>query len=67
ETSAKTIARPSGLLIGGLSAFVISLVVLAFCRYYGYEYNYLIGILSFPVGFFMGILGEGVIKTLKRS
>lgn len=67
ETSAKTVARPSGLLIGGLSAFMMSLIVLAFCKYYGYEYNYLIGLLSFPVGFFIGIVGEGVVKTLKRS
>lgn len=66
EGAAKTIARPSGLLFGGASALAANIIVLAVCRYYGYEYNYLVGILSFGVGFAAGLSLELAYKVLLR-
>ncbi len=66
EISEKTIARPSGLLFGGIASFATSLVVLIVCRYYGYEYNYLVGLISFPVGFAAGLILEFITKPLRR-
>ncbi len=66
ELGAKTIARPDGLLFGGIASLLVSLGVMFVCRYYGYEYNYFIGLISFPVGFIIGILGELVLSPLKR-
>jgi hypothetical protein len=67
EISADTIARPNGLLFGGIAAFLTSLGVLWVCRYYGYEYNYFIGLVSFPAGFAIGLIGEFVIQPLRRK
>ena len=67
EASEKTVARPSGLLVGGITSFLTSLAVLFICRYYGYEYNYLIGLVSFGGGFVIGVLGEFIIKSLRRG
>lgn len=58
EAGAKTVARPEGLLFGGIAAFISSTVILIICRYYGYEYNYLIGLASFPAGYIFGILAR---------
>ena len=61
-----TIARPSGLLWGGIFSLIGSVGVLLVCRYYGYEYNYLIGIASFAGGYFIGFLLEGLAKAMQR-
>lgn len=66
EALSKTIANPNGLLIGGLTSFIASLAVLVLCRYYGYEYNYLIGLVSFPAGFVLGLLGVSVLKLFRK-
>lgn len=58
DVASKTIARPSGLLLGGISAFIGSSVFLWTARYYGYEYNFLLFILFFAGGFFLGLLVE---------
>lgn len=67
EVSANTIARPSGLLAGGVASFVISLAILWICHYYGYEYNFYLGLISFPIGFLIGLLGEFATKPLRRN
>jgi hypothetical protein len=66
EVTAETVARPSGMLVGGLFSFVASVGVLVICRYYGYEYNFLIGLLAFVGGFICGILIELVFRSIKR-
>lgn len=66
ETSAKTIARPNGLLFGGIASLLTSLVIFFICRYYGYEYNYFIGLVSFPAGFLIGLLGELITQPLRH-
>lgn len=67
EFSEKTIARPSGLLAGGITSFLVSIAVLWMCRYFGYEYNYYVGIVSFAAGFIIGIVGEFITKPLRRD
>lgn len=61
-----TVARPSGLLAGGLFSVLSSLAILYICRHYGYEYNFLVGLVSFAGGFILGILVEGLYKLAKR-
>lgn len=67
EVGSKTVARPSGLLVGGMTSLITSVVVLALTRYYGYEYNYFVAIASFGGGFAIGIIGELLLKTFKKS
>lgn len=62
-----TVARPSGLLFGGLFSALSSIVVLYICRHYGYEYNFLIGLASFAGGFCVGLLLEGLSKLFSRN
>lgn len=67
EVGAETIARPSALLTGGLFSFIASLVVLVICRYYGYEYNYLIGLVALLGGLFLGIIIELTMRLFSRK
>lgn len=66
EFSEKTVARPSGLLFGGIVCFLTSIGIFLICKYYGYEYNYYIGLLSFPIGFGLGLILELLSKPLRR-
>lgn len=68
EVGAKTVARPSGLLGGGLIAFVGSISVLYIARHYGFEVPNSLFIALFIVGFAVGLLGEFIIAsfTLRR-
>lgn len=66
DTAEKTVARPDGLLVGGLLSFIASIAIFVICRYYGYEYNYFIGLISFPVGFGIGILSGFILKPLRH-
>lgn len=61
-----TVARPSGLLWGGIFSLIGSIGVIVICRYYGYEYNYLIGLASFAGGFIVGLILEAGLKLVKR-
>jgi hypothetical protein len=66
EFTGKTIARPSGVLVGGIAAFIGSSLFLWISRYYGYEYNFLLFALFFTGGFFVGLLLEVGYKLLRR-
>ena len=66
EAAGATVARPSGLLMGGIFSVISSLGVLYICRHYGYEYNFTIGLASFAGGFALGIILEGILKLFKR-
>jgi hypothetical protein len=57
-----TVARPSGLLVGGLFSVLSSIAVLYICRHYGYQYNYLVGLACFAAGFLVGLVFEGIYK-----
>lgn len=49
-----TIARPSGILGGSISAFLGSSILLFTAKHYGFSYNYLLLILLFVIGFLIG-------------
>lgn len=67
EATGATVARPSGLLAAGTFSLISSLVVLTICRYFGYEYNFLIGVVSLGGGFILGIVFEGILRIFKRA
>ncbi len=67
EVAGKTIARPSGLLTGGIAAFVGSSLFLWISRYYGYEFNFLLFIIFFVGGFFIGLLVEVIVKLFLKN
>lgn len=66
EGAGATVARPSGLLFAGIFSFIASLVVLSICRYFGYEYNYLVGLASLGGGFVVGLGLEAISKLVKK-
>ena len=66
DVGGATVARPSGLLVGGLFSVISSLTILYICRHYGYEYNFLVGLASFAGGFAVGLLFEGTAKLVRR-
>lgn len=66
EIGGKTIARPSGILAGGIAAVIGSSFFLWAARHYGYEYNFLLFALLFAGGFFLGLLIEACLRLRRR-
>lgn len=66
EFSAKTVARPSGVLGGGIAALIGSGVVLYMAKRYGFHYNFSVFLLLLAAGFVAGILIEIATKLLRR-
>lgn len=66
EASAKTLSRPSGLLGGGLTAFVGTSAYLYFAKHIGLRYNYSVFLVLFLGGFLLG-LGLELIVWLATS
>lgn len=64
---AKTVARPSGILGGGVAALTGSSVVLYLARRYGFEYNYFVFFALFIGGFVIGLVLEGVIRLFRKQ
>lgn len=58
EATGKTIARPSGILGGGIAALSGSALLLWLTKKYGYEYNYLVFFMLFVGGFALGMMAE---------
>jgi hypothetical protein len=65
EVSAKTVTRSSGLLGGGVVAFLGSSGYLYLARHIGFRYNYLVFTLLFVGGFFLGLLLELVVRAVR--
>ncbi len=61
-----TVARPSGLLYGGVFALLSSLSLYLLSRHYGYEYSYFVGIIFFVGGFVFGLLVESLARIFKK-
>jgi len=59
--SAQTVARPSGILGGGLCAFLGSLIALYYSKHYGFKYNYLLLLMLFVAGYLVGASLELVV------
>lgn len=58
EAASASISRPSGLLGGGLMAFVGSLGYLYITKHVGMQYNYFVFTLLFILGFAVGLVLE---------
>ncbi len=67
EAVGKTIARPSGLLVGSIFAFVGSSVFLWISKHYGYEYNFLMFAMFFAAGFVIGLMVEMGLRLATRK
>lgn len=63
----KTVARPSGLLVGGIFSLVFSLFTLWLSYFFGYDYNYLMSVASFIGGFAIGLVLEMLVSILTRK
>lgn len=63
----KTIARPSGILGGGLLALLGSSFVLYYAQHLGFTYNYSLLVLLYAVGFAIGIAAELIMSRFRRS
>lgn len=66
EIGSKTAARPSGLLGGGIGAFLGSCVLLYTSKTYGFEYNFSLFIILFCAGFIAGLVTEVLVRTFKK-
>lgn len=66
ESASKTVARPSGILGGGIVAFIGCVGYQILARYYGLPYNFSFFILFFVSGFGLGLLGELAIRKFKH-
>jgi hypothetical protein len=64
EVAAKTVSRPSGLLGGGIVAFLGSAAYLYFTKYIGLPYNYFLFTLLFVGGFVIGLSLELIVWSL---
>ena len=66
EVAGPTIARPSGLIGGGLAALLGNGVLLYITKHYGYRYNYYVFIALFIGGFAAGMLIELLVRMMAR-
>src|ERR1700694_5246510 len=55
NVGAQTVARPSGLLGGGIGALMGSLTLLYYAKHYGFSYNYTFVFITFLFGFVVGL------------
>lgn len=58
DSAANTVSRPSGLLGGGITAFLGSLLYLYLAHHIGFRYNYTLFLAFFVGGFIVGVLIE---------
>ena len=62
EIGAKTVARPSGILGGGIVALAGSGLVLYMSKHYGFRYNFFVFFLLLAGGFALGMFAELLIR-----
>ncbi len=67
EAADSTISRPSGLLGGGLAAFLGTSAYLYLTKAHGYDYNYFISFALFAGGFIVGLGLEMLVHLLTSS
>lgn len=66
ETIGKTIARPSGIIGGGLLSLIGTTVLLLTARHYGFTYNYFVFFCLFAIGLLLGQIAEIAWKLFRR-
>lgn len=67
EVAGKTISRPSGLLGGGIVAFVGTSVYLYLAYYIGFTYQPTVFLVLLVAGFAAGIVVEYALRLVKRN
>ena len=67
EVSSKTVARPSGLLSGGVCALIGSSTLLYIDKQYGFRYNFLLWAMLFVGGFALGLFLEFIVFIVRRK
>lgn len=65
ELSSKTVSRPSGLLGGGITAFIGTTGYLYYAKHIGLKYNYTVFLLLLVLGFVLGLIIEACIRLLR--
>ncbi|MHB1864994.1 MAG: hypothetical protein ACYCPS_02415 [Candidatus Saccharimonadales bacterium] len=65
EVSSKTITRPSGLLGGGITAFLGTSIYLYFTKHIGLRYNYSMFLFLLLAGFILGLLLEALFRLVR--
>jgi hypothetical protein len=65
EASSKTITRPSGLLGGGLVAFLGTTTYLYLAKHIGLTYNYSVFLFLLVIGFVLGLIAETLVHVFK--
>jgi hypothetical protein len=66
EVASRTVARPSGILGGGLTALVGTTIYYLVAKHYGYSYNFLVFIILIFIGFLLGWSVELLWRFIKR-
>jgi hypothetical protein len=66
EVAGSTVARPSGLLGGGILSLIGTSILLWITKHYGYEYNYLVFFMLFVSGFAIGMIIELLFRAFVR-
>lgn len=66
EIAGKTVARPSGILFGGIAAFIATVFLLIVSKRAGFTYNYLFFFLVFIGGYFAGLFVELIYRLIKK-
>lgn len=67
DITGNTLARPSGLLYGGLFSLTASIALYLVTKHYGYEYSFFVAIIIFAGGFIFGLFVEILSRLLKKS
>lgn len=67
NVGAQTVARPSGILGGGIGAFSGSLLLFFLSRHYGFTYNYGVVLSLFVGGFFAGLIIEMIVRAIRKK
>jgi len=67
EATGKTVARPSGLLFGGIIAFIGTSAYYLFARHYNYSYSYTVYLTLLVAGLFAGWVIEALWRGANRS
>lgn len=64
--AASTLARPSGILIGGIGALIGSTVLYFMSKYYGFNYNFLVYTLLFCACYIVGVIAEFLWRSVRK-
>jgi hypothetical protein len=65
EIGSKTVARPSGVLVGSIVSFIASAITYVLSKRYGYDMSYAVFMMSFIGGFAIGVLGEFSVRSIR--